>query len=100
MTFIHWTIRSRYGKSKSDLFWPSTISQKKLQKRCNCLQKENSKYILHFGSQKLINLDQNLIKNSIINLITNAIKYSEILQISILLLKLMIPTVLKYKMKG
>jgi PAS domain S-box-containing protein len=30
----------------------------------------------HYGSQKLITLDQNLIKNSIINLITNAIKYS------------------------
>jgi K+-sensing histidine kinase KdpD len=32
--------------------------------------------ILHFTVKKLINLDQNLIKNSIINLITNAIKYS------------------------
>ncbi|MEO8253303.1 MAG: PAS domain-containing sensor histidine kinase [Flavobacterium sp.] len=30
----------------------------------------------HNGEQKLINLDQNLIKNAIINLITNAIKYS------------------------
>lgn len=31
----------------------------------------------HYGFQKAINLDQNLIKNSIINLITNAIKYSD-----------------------
>jgi K+-sensing histidine kinase KdpD len=30
----------------------------------------------HFTVKKPINLDQNLIKNSIINLITNAIKYS------------------------
>ena len=30
----------------------------------------------HFGSHKLINLDQNLLKNCIVNLITNAIKYS------------------------
>ena len=31
----------------------------------------------HYGVQKLVNLDQNLIKNSIVNLITNAIKYSD-----------------------
>lgn len=30
----------------------------------------------HYGHEKLITLDQNLLKNSIINLITNAIKYS------------------------
>lgn len=30
----------------------------------------------HYGAQRLITLDQNLLKNSIINLITNAIKYS------------------------
>lgn len=34
-------------------------------------------YFKHFGDQRLINQDQNLIKNSIINLITNAIKYSD-----------------------
>ena len=32
---------------------------------------------IHYGTQKLVNLDQNLTKNSIINLITNAIKYSD-----------------------
>lgn len=37
--------------------------------------KQQIKY-QHYGSHKLINLDQNLIKNSIINLVTNAIKYS------------------------
>ena len=37
---------------------------------------EQQIHFTHFGSQKLINLDQNLLKNSIINLITNAIKYS------------------------
>ena len=31
----------------------------------------------HYGTQKLVNLDQNLTKSSIINLITNAIKYSD-----------------------
>lgn len=31
----------------------------------------------HYGIKKLVNLDQNLTKNSIINLITNAIKYSD-----------------------
>jgi two-component system sensor kinase FixL len=30
----------------------------------------------HFGTQKLIHLDQNLLKSCIVNLITNAIKYS------------------------
>ncbi|MGH2664684.1 PAS domain-containing sensor histidine kinase [Flavobacterium sp.] len=30
----------------------------------------------HIGSEKMINLDRNLIKNCIVNLITNAIKYS------------------------
>lgn len=30
----------------------------------------------HYGTEKLINLDPNLLKNCIINLITNAIKYS------------------------
>lgn len=30
----------------------------------------------HFGSQRFVNLDQNLIKSSVINLITNAMKYS------------------------
>lgn len=34
-------------------------------------------HFTHYGSQQLITLDQNLIKNSIINLITNAIKYSD-----------------------
>lgn len=34
-------------------------------------------HFTHYGCQKLITLDQNLIKNSIINLITNAIKYSD-----------------------
>ena len=37
---------------------------------------EQKIHFTHYGVQKLINLDQNLIKNSIINLITNAIKYS------------------------
>ncbi|OCB78530.1 PAS domain-containing sensor histidine kinase [Flavobacterium crassostreae] len=31
----------------------------------------------HYGEQRLINLDKNLIKNCVINLITNAIKYSK-----------------------
>lgn len=31
----------------------------------------------HYGIQKMVNLDQNLTKSSIINLITNAIKYSD-----------------------
>ena len=37
---------------------------------------EQQIHFTHYGIQKLINLDQNLIKNSIINLIKNAIKYS------------------------
>ena len=39
-------------------------------------KREQQIQFTHYGIQKLINLDQNLIKNSIINLITNAIKYS------------------------
>jgi signal transduction histidine kinase len=38
---------------------------------------EQQIHFTHYGIQKLINLDPNLIKNSIINLITNAIKYSD-----------------------
>jgi PAS domain S-box-containing protein len=37
---------------------------------------EQQIHFTHYGVQKLINLDQNLLKNCIINLITNAIKYS------------------------
>lgn len=33
-------------------------------------------HFTHYGNQTLINLDQNLLKNCIINLITNSIKYS------------------------
>lgn len=37
---------------------------------------EQQIHFSHYGVQKRIKLDQNLIKNSVINLITNAIKYS------------------------
>lgn len=37
---------------------------------------EQQIHFIHYGVQTLINLDQNLLKNCIINLITNAIKYS------------------------
>ncbi|MDD2819780.1 MAG: sensor histidine kinase [Flavobacterium sp.] len=37
---------------------------------------EQQIHFVHYGVQKRIKLDQNLIKNSVINLITNAIKYS------------------------
>ena len=42
------------------------------------LAKENQQInFTHYGTQKLVHLDQNLTKSSIINLITNAIKYSD-----------------------
>lgn len=37
---------------------------------------EQKIHFTHYGTQRLITLDQNLLKNCIINLITNAIKYS------------------------
>jgi signal transduction histidine kinase len=78
MTFIHRTIRSRYGEKQIRLVLTLVQLAEEITEEMQLLQTENSKYNLHITVlKKPINLDQNLIKNSIINLITNAIKYSE-----------------------
>jgi hypothetical protein len=49
MTFIHRTIRSRYGESKSDLFWPSTISRRNYRRDAIALKREQQIQFTHYG---------------------------------------------------
>jgi two-component system sensor kinase FixL len=63
-------------KAKSTCFDLVQLAEEITEEMQLLAKGEQQIHFTHYGSQKLITLDQNLIKNSIVNLITNAIKYS------------------------